>query len=91
MEVIGKLFGIFLLSCTFGVGTVYVLEKGYFSDVEAEDVVVNSPLDESVDIRSYRKMLREEYNQFYSDQKLQEEPYELEDSNIIWKSEYSGE
>ena len=90
MEVVGKLFGIFLLSCSFGVGTVYVLEKGYFSNVETQDIVISTPVDESLDIKKYRKKLRDEYHEFHSDQKLIEEFDKSGDSNIIWKSEYSG-
>lgn len=90
MEVVGKLFGIFLLSCTFGLGTVYVLEKGYFSNVETEDIVIDTLIDESLDVKKYRKKLRDEYHEFHSDQKLLDEIDESSDSNIVWKSEYSG-
>ena len=90
MDVVGKLFGIFLLSCTFGIGTIYVLEKGYFSGVESEDIVIDTAIDESFDVKKYRKKLRDEYHEFHSDQKLLDEIERTEDSNIIWKSEYSG-
>ncbi|NIP31816.1 MAG: hypothetical protein GTO02_20120 [Candidatus Dadabacteria bacterium] len=90
MEVIGKLFAIFLLTCTIGVGTIYVLENGFFSSVDGEDITVSTSIDEAINIRSYRKKLRDEYEEFTNSEKVVDEIHQEDTENVLWKYEYTG-
>lgn len=84
MEVVGKLVAIFLLSSSFAVGTVYVLEKGFFSSTENEDVTVSSSLSDAL-IKTYRKKLRDEYYEIKSDDSVSEA---RKVDRPVWKYEY---
>lgn len=88
MEVLGKLIAIFLLSSSFAVGTVYVLEKGFFSSTDTEDVTVSSSLSDAF-IKSYRKKLRDEYYELKKDDKPLNEEARSADKPV-WKYEYDG-
>ncbi len=88
MEVVGKLIAIFLLSSSFAVGTVFVLEKGFFSSTDNEDVTVSSSLSDAL-IKTYRKKLRDEYYELkQGDKPVGEEARKVD--KPVWKYEYDN-
>ncbi|MGH7885062.1 MAG: hypothetical protein ACRENO_05135 [Thermodesulfobacteriota bacterium] len=88
MEVVGKLIAIFLLSSSFAVGTVYVLEKGFFSSTDNEDVTVSSSISDAL-IKTYRKKFRDEYYELKKDDEVLKEDAEKVEKPV-WKYEYDN-